>query len=473
MRRWIAWHLIFRLQEWAKGHPTFDILRAMEAADRLPAAELEQLQRERLREFIDYCYAHVPHVRSQLQAAGVDPTQIRAAEDLRRLPITRKSDIREHRERLRSDIASGLSSFTTGGSTGEPLVFDIAKRRTAARVACRQRVDRWWGLSVGDPEFALWGSPVELTRQDRLRGVRDWLLATRLLPAFEMNAGTVSHYIDLIDANGCRQIFGYPSAIYLLCCEAKKQRRPLRGLGIKAVFVTGEVLLPYQRDLIAETLNCPVANGYGGRDSGFIAHECPQGGMHILADATIVEIVGPDGRTLPPGESGEIVVTDLYSHEAPFIRYATGDIAAFTGRPCPCGRALPLLDRIEGRANDLILTPDGRAVNSLALVYAVREVEGIEQYRICQRSLDTFHMRVVRNASYRTEGEERIRTAWSKLFRTPVHVTFEYLAQLPVERSGKHRHVVSELEPAQLYGSALEFLHTAAPHGDGPKETGA
>ena len=82
---------------------------------------------------------------------------------------------------------------------------------------------------------------------------------------------------------GCRMIFGYPSSVYLLCLFARDQGRNLRSLGVKAVFVTGIPLYRYQRELISEVLNCPVADGYGGRDSGFISHECPQGGMHILS----------------------------------------------------------------------------------------------------------------------------------------------------------------------------------------------
>src|SRR5262249_36112202 len=154
---------------------------------------------------------------------------------------------------------------------------------------------------------------------------------------------TMTRYLDIIESGRYRQIFAYPSAIYHLCLHAKKTGRNLRGAGVKAVFVTSEVLFPFQREMVTETLNCPVANGYGGRDCGFISHECPQGGMHILADAVIVEIISPDGLPAGPGEAGEIVVTDLYSEESPFLRYATGDIGAFSQRQCACGRMLPML----------------------------------------------------------------------------------------------------------------------------------
>jgi phenylacetate-CoA ligase len=445
VHRWLAWNIVFRIHELAKGHPTYKILREMEAADQLAGPELEQLRREKLREFLDYCYAHVPYVRTQMRQAGIEPSHIHGPEDLIRLPLMTKKDVSENRSDLRSDIASHLTPFTTGGSTGQPLMFDIAKRRVAARVAARQRVSRWWGLSVGDPEIALWGSPIELTHQDRLRRLRDKFLSTRLLSAFEMNESTMSQYLDLLEGGHCRQVFAYPSAVYLLCVQARKQGRDLRRLGIKAVFVTGEVLFPYQRELIAETLNAPVADGYGGRDSGCIAHECPQGGMHVFADSMIVELIDAECRPVPAGEAGEIVVTDLYSHEAPFIRYATGDIAVFSARRCACGRSLPLLERIEGRSNDAVVTPDGRIINSLALIYPVREVEGIEQFRIRQKQVDCFHVQIVRNEKFRLEGEERIRTGWAHLLRAPIEVTFEYLPSLPSERSGKFRHVISEL----------------------------
>lgn len=450
MYRWLAWNIVFRLHERAKRHPTFRILRDMEAADRLSRAELTRLQAERLRGFIEYCYAHVPYVRTRMNEAGIKPSRIREAGDLTLLPLLTKADIRRNREQLRSDIAGALSPFTTGGSTGEPLIFDLSKTRIASRVAARQRVSQWWGLSVGDSELAIWGSPVELTRQDWVRGIRDKLLRTRLLSAFEMNEAVISRYLDIIENSPCRQIFGYPSALYLLCLHARKQGRNLRRLGIKTVFVTSEVLFPYQRELIVETLNCPVANGYGGRDSGFISHECPQGGMHLMADALVVETVDEDGHPVQPGEPGEIVVTDLYSHEAPFLRYRTGDIGVLSDRACPCGRALPLLERIDGRSNDAIVARDGRIINSLALVYPLRELEGVEQFRICQKAVDRFHVQIARNQDFPNGAEARLREKWRLLLRGPVDVSFEYFPVLPPEKNGKFRHVVSDLLPGSL-----------------------
>lgn len=445
MYRWLVWNILFRLHERMKGHATFRMLRDMEAADSLAESGLAKVRAEKLQDLIAYVHAHVPYFQARMREAGVTPAQILEPRDLALLPLMRKADVRQNRSLLRSDMAEKLAAFTTGGSTGEPLIFDLAKRRVASRVACRMRTSRWWGVMAGDPELAIWGSPVEVNRQDYIRGVRDFFLRSRLLSAFEMNEATTARYLDVLERGNCRQLFGYPSALYLLCLQARKEGRNLRRLGLKVAFVTGEVLFPYQRELIAEVLNCPVANGYGGRDSALIAHECPQGGMHVLSDAVILELLDAQGHPVPPGEPGEIVITDLYSHEFPFIRYATGDVAVMSNRRCPCGRALPLLERVEGRSNDMILAPDGRIINSLALIYPVRAIEGIEHFRVRQKAVDCFHVQVVRNRNLPADAEERIRRSWEQLLRVPLRVTYEYLAELPVERSGKFRHIVSEL----------------------------
>jgi phenylacetate-CoA ligase len=214
--------------------------------------------------------------------------------------------------------------------------------------------------------------------------------------------------------------------------------------------------------LIAETLNCPVANGYGGRDSGFVSHECPRGGMHIMADATIVEIIDSKGQPVPAGEPGEIVVTDLYSREVPFLRYATGDVAAFSTRKCACGRPLPLLESIQGRTTDFVVAPDGTILHALSMIYVIRELEGVEQFRIRQKAVDRFEIQLVRNQKFKPENEARIREGLRQRLRAPVDVKIEYVPTLPPEPSGKFRQVISDVT-VQSVTAAMEPAANTAP----------
>ena len=159
-------------------------------------------------------------------------------------------------------------------------------------------------------------------------------------------------------------------------------------LGIRVAFVTSERLYDDQREQISDVFNCPVANGYGGRDAGFIAHECPHGGMHITADDIIIEIVDQQGNSLPHGQTGEIVVTHLATSDFPFIRYQTGDIGVLDDKACSCGRGLPLMKEIQGRSTDFVVAQDGTVLHGLALIYILRDLPQVEAFKIVQESID-------------------------------------------------------------------------------------
>jgi phenylacetate-CoA ligase len=439
----------FRAQEFLKGHSTFEILRRMNVEQWLPPERLQQVQQKRLVRLLKHSAACVPYYEDMFKARGLGVEYLRDTFNLNALPFLTKDLIRSNLEQMKSRTARRVRTFSTGGSTGAPLKFYLGTTRVSSDVAARMRAEGWFGVSVTDPEFAVWGSPVELSKQDRLRELRDRILRTRLLSAFEMNAETMDLYLDQITRQGCRRIFGYPSSIALFCDHARRRGRDLTRLGVKAVFVTAEYLFEHWRKTIAETFGCQVANGYGGRDSGFVAHECPAGGMHLTADRIIVEIVDDQGRNLPAGCSGEIVVTHLDTPDMPFIRYRTGDIGALTSRPCICGRGLPLLERIEGRKTDFVIAPDGRIMHGLSLIYVIREIRGIESFRITQKKLCDFDVEIVRGQEYDTGSEHRITEGFRQRLRAPVSVRVHYAESIPPTASGKTRHVISEVIPPQ------------------------
>jgi phenylacetate-CoA ligase len=443
----------FRLQEFVKGHNTFRVLRDMQAEQWISVEKLQSVQEERLRTLLMHAAANVPYYVDVLSELHLNVSDLQRASDLHLIPFLTKEIIRQNLERMKSREARRVQRFSTGGSTGVPLVFYLGATRVSSDVAARMRAESWFGVTIADPEFAIWGSPVELSKQDRLRNLRDRILRTQLLSAFEMNHETMTRYLDEMTRQGCRRVFGYPSSIALLCEHARREGRDLCQLGVKVVFVTAEYLYEHWRSTIAEAFGCPVANGYGGRDSGFVAHECPAGGMHITADRLIVEIVDDEGRAQPPGHSGEIVVTNLDTPEMPFIRYRTGDVGALAAEPCACGRILPLLERVEGRKTDFIVAPDGRLMHGLSLIYVIREIAGIEAFRITQKRLADFEVEIVRNQQYDPNSESSIREGFSRRLRAPVAVQVRYSDSIAPTPSGKTWHVVSEVSLSQNIAS--------------------
>ena len=438
--------LLFPLQEKLKKHDTVAIRRQMEHSQWWSHDQLENFRLDRLRAMLTKVGKHVPYYRQVFASIGFQPASLINLADLQRLPFLTKSLIRNNTAELTSDQTQDLARFNTGGSSGEPLIFFIGKERVSHDVAAKWRATRWWGVNIGDPEIVVWGSPIELGAQDRMRFLRDRLMRTELLPAFEMSANRLDEFVARIRARRPRMLFGYPSSLSLIARHARSNGIPMNDLGIKVAFVTSERLYEEQRSIIEEVFACPVANGYGSRDAGFIAHQCPSGSMHITAEDIIVEIIGEDGQTVPNGQSGEIVVTHLATNDFPFIRYRTGDIAVMDDQPCACGRGLPVLREIQGRATDFVVARDGTIMHGLALIYTLRDIAGIEAFKIIQESLERTHVLIVPGPACDVPAAiTRIQREIAARLGVGVAVNVEEAAEIPAEKSGKYRYVVSKV----------------------------
>ncbi len=362
---------------------------------------------------------------------------------------------------MRSEVARGLARFNTGGSSGEPLIFYIGKERVSHDVAAKWRATRWWGVDIGDPEVVIWGSPIEVGAQDRVKALRDLILRTHLLPAFEMSVANLRKFVSEIRRIRPRMIFGYPSALAHIARYARDERIALHDVGLKVAFVTSERLYDHQRMLIQEVLGCPVANGYGGRDAGFIAHECPSGNFHISAEDIIVETVDGNGKGVPFGTSGEIVVTHLATGDFPFIRYRTGDVGVLTNESCACGRGLPILKEVQGRTTDFVVAQDGTVLHGLALIYVIRDLPGVRKFKIIQERLDFTRVLLVTDATFNETVLPTIVRAFKQRLGQQVTIEIELVADVPPEESGKYRYVTSMVPGARV--APVSAQH-AAPH---------
>jgi phenylacetate-CoA ligase len=440
--------LVFPLHERLKGHDTVAVRKALEESQWWPPERLAALRLERLRGLLDYASRHVPYYRRRFAEIGFHPGDLRSLDDIAQLPFLTKADIRADTDAFRAETARRLARFNTGGSSGEPLVFFIGNERVSHDVAAKWRATRWWGVDIGDPEIVVWGSPIELGAQDRLRGLRDRVLRTELLPAFELSATNLDRFVERIRRTRPKMLFGYPSAISLIAAHAEGRGIRMDDLGIEVAFVTAERLYDRQRDTIARVFGCRVANGYGGRDAGFVAHECPQGGMHVTAEDIILEAVDADGRVVPAGEAGQLVVTHLATRDFPFIRYRTGDVGVLGGERCPCGRGLPVLREVQGRTTDFVVARDGTVMHGLALIYILRDLPGLEAFKIEQESVDHTRVLLVAGQGFDPGVVETIRAGFRARLGEGVRIDAELVPELKPEPSGKFRYVVSRVAPA-------------------------
>jgi phenylacetate-CoA ligase len=438
-------NVLFPLHELAKGHDSPARRRALEESQWWPPDRIERHELERLRAFLSTVAATVPYYETLFKSIGFDPAGIRTLADLQAIPFLTKPIIRSRTEDLKARGARGLRRYNTGGSSGEPLIFYLDRSRISHDVAARWRANRWWGVDIGDREIVVWGSPIELGAQDWVRSLRDRMLRSTLLPAFEMTEENLDAFVKEIRARRPAMVFGYPSVLAHIGRHAEKRGRALAEAGIRVAFVTSERLYPEQREQIARSFGCRVANSYGGRDSGLIASECPSGGMHLSAEDIIVEIVDEQGKNQPRGVAGEIVVTHMAGEGFPFIRYRTGDVGVLDERVCECGRGLPLIKELQGRTTDFVVAKDGTVMHGLALIYVVRDLPGIEKFKIVQESLDRTRVLLVPAANFDPAIIERISVGMRERLGADVHIDVETVQDIASERSGKFRYVTSRV----------------------------
>jgi phenylacetate-CoA ligase len=435
--------VLFPLHERIKRHTSTALRAQLERTQWLDGAALLELQTRRLREFFIGVRDTVPYYGRLFAEAGFSPERVTSPRDLERLPFLTKGLIRSNIEQLKAVNARRLVRYNTGGSSGEPLVFYMGMHRVSHDVAAKWRATRWWDVDIGDPEVVIWGSPIELGAQDRLKAIRDRLLRTHLLPAFAMSEQRMDEFLDTLRRIRPRMVFGYASAVALLAGHALQRAVRLDDLGVRAAFVTGETLYPQQRQLIEQVFGAPVANGYGSRDAGFIAHQCRSGSLHVSAEHILVELIDANGTPVQPGATGEVVVTHLATAEFPFIRYRTGDMAVQSREPCACGRGLPVLETVHGRSTDFIRTRSGNMMHALALIYEVRDDPAVRAFKFIQAEDLSIELQIVPGADFTGELEQRIATKLARRLGADTPLTISRVEKIAPEKSGKYRYVVS------------------------------
>jgi len=452
---WLA-RGVFRAQEAAMRRPTFAVLAELERTQWLSRSEMLDYQTGHLNVLLQGALAHSPWHAARLQAAGLADA-VRAGAvlltDLSRLPTMDKRDARDNVERLVwRGAPGGVFPYTTGGSSGEPLIFYFGRARQAADAAGRLRARRWWGVNPGEREVYLWGAPVELNKTDRIKSLRDRLVNQLLLNAFEMSPARMDDYLRAIQAWNPKAIYGYASSLALLAAHAEARGSRPKLAALRVVSSTGEPLFPHQRELIERVFGVPVSVECGARDAGLMALQAPDGSLLQMSETHLVEVLDAAGN---PAEEGEAVITSLVSAAQPFIRYRTGDVVRRSGRTDPGGRGLAVLDAVVGRQTDFIVAADGRIMHALAVIYVLRAIPGVGQFKLIQHAVDRLEVQVVPDARWNDAAREAIQHGLRARLGTTLVVDLKLLETIAPEASGKHRYVVSHVP---LHGALAQAV---------------
>ena len=431
----VSRHVVYPLQERLLNRPTFSYLESLERSQWLPREEIEALQQEKLAALLSIAVKHSPWHAERIAAAGIDASDF-SPDDLRRLPTMTKEDARTNMERIRwPEVPGGAFRYNTGGSSGEPLIFHFGRWRQASDAAGRMRARRWWGVELGDREVYLWGAPVELSRTDRIKTLRDRLLNQLVLNAFEMSPVNMDAYLEAVQAFRPKCVYGYASSVALLAARARTRGLRLRLPELRVVCTTGEPLYPHQRTLIREVFGVPVANEFGSRDIGFTAHETPSGQMLLMSESILLEVLDAEGRPAAPGALGEAVISGLCSDAQPFIRYRTGG-----------PRGLHVLQEVSGRTTDFVVRADGTIMHALAVIYVLRAVAGIAQFKLIQHTVHDVEVQIVPDRRWTEKARGEVVAGLAARLGSEARIDLRLVDAIPSEASGKYRYVVSHVD---------------------------
>lgn len=401
--------------------------------------ELQAFQWAELIKLIRLAANSAPYYQELFRRIGLEPGDVKSWDDFRRIPVLRREDVVQNKERLASATVprSGLLAHSTGGSSGVPVRFYRTWESFDWRMACTRRAYGWSGYAPGEKSLHLWGAPVGKERfgakwRSRLA---NGLLRSEVIPTFVQNDEVWQAIADRYREYRPRFLIGYASSLVRFARYAAS-----RGISLPApvaVISAAEGLEAQERILLSETLGAPVFNTYGSREFMSIGGECEfHAGLHIHSENLLVETESPDSIDASP-----LLVTDLHNAGTVFLRYSIGDVGTLSAEGCACGRSLPLLTSVQGRMLDTLELEDGRKVSAIFFRHILKDIPEILSYQVKQLSADAVEVRAILSQEISGASQALFEAEMKKVLGSTT-VTLRRVQELEMSRSGKVKAII-------------------------------
>ena len=420
-------------------------IAAFTASGRLSRCSRQELSDYRdllLRRIVHHAHEKVPYYRELFERAGVAPDDIKAAEDLPRIPVTEKRHLRK--EPQKRVLAAGtdpkrLIVRTTTGSTGEP--FTVMKTRSDEFLyhVSRLRVMQDLGLRPSD-------RMAQIGRRSSRQAPLSWRLIQRfgLFRQDRIYLGDPPDRIaDVLQKTKPDIVTGDVTVMDRVSLELAGRRH---NRHLRFVVTGGGMLNAFMRKRIREGFGVDVYDTYGSEEVSVIAWECRETGLyHVRDDSVVVEVL-ENGRPVKEGERGEVIVTALHFRAVPFLRYRLGDEAVKGPDVCPCGKPFSTLKEISGRATDYLRLPDGREVYAAPVAYILQEhAAWIERYEFVQNDRDRVILRIAALIPPRLDALTALKDKLVDLLGPGVDVRIDLVPEIQPGSGDKYRFLRSYL----------------------------
>jgi phenylacetate-CoA ligase len=411
--------------------------------------KIEKYRLEKLKSLVKHAYENVPFYTERFNKIGLRPKDITSLEDIKKIPVLTKNDVRNNFDLLLDNNWKNTIFFEikTGGTTGPPLLVLKDIRAYAFEWGSFYRWFNWIGISLGDPIATFWGSPNVLSsdfKQKSIKRISNLLTNQIFFNSFELSEQKLPGVIKRLNSYKPRLIKGYLSAIlqvanYLAKSDLKLNFRPI------AISTTSETLFLHQKEFIQNIFGCPVFDQYGCTEVTAVSYECSkQNGQHINQEHVIVEVLSEDYKENL--SSGRLLLTDLDCRIMPFIRYENGDYVTLSENECTCGVKHPMIHSVDGRIAQTIQLKDGSQVHGVFFTDILYELPGrgigIIKFQVYQKIPGEIEFRYESNMDLSEDFKIQLEKAFLRFFNNIKLARFE---KIPSGPSGKHIYLLREV----------------------------
>lgn len=427
-----------------KGRQTVAHWKRAEETQWLGREQLEELQFAALKNLLTHAAMTCPYYGDLWRSRDLDVASLKSLSDFARWPLMTRESIRHNRLTMRTTAPVTRVSKATGGSSGEPLQFDLDSGSNDRRTAMMWRGYDWAGAAPGTRQLYVWGTPVgkipvwKRVKMDLHHRFDNHLI----LSCFEFTPEKMRNHFERMNRYHADVIVAYTNPLYEFARYL--QRENLKPVSPKSIVVGAEKLHSFQRDVIESVFGAPIFETYGSREFMLIGAECDRHcGLHLSMENLLVEVLNDDGSPTKAGEEGNIVITDLFNYGMPFVRYVNGDRAIAGFDVCSCGRGLPLLKQVVGRQLDTLDTPDGRKIPGEFFPHLIKDFPAIRRFQVIQEAVEQITLKlVVEGGNLTVVDRENLLGEIRKCTGSVVDVNLQFVDDIPLTKAGKLKVVV-------------------------------
>jgi phenylacetate-CoA ligase len=402
--------------------------------------QIKRIQNQKLRKLVKHSYEKVLYYRKLFDSLKLKPEDIQSADDLKKIPLLSKKIIKSLP--FEQFIAKGINikncrTAVTSGSTGIPLrvYYDWCDARMIGVALVRNfltfGVKPWYRIA----DFFNFAEPPRKRRIfDRLGIWRSLKLSGWEEP---------DDWIKRLQNWKPQAIYG--SSMTLKHLAITIMEKGLKQINPQITISTAAVLDEVSRSIISSAFKAKVFDFYASWEGGEIAWECPQcAGYHVNSDMVVLEVL-KKGKSVPPGQEGEVVITNLHSYAMPFIRYRQEDVAVMSKDKSICSSPFPIIKQLKGRLTDFIILPSGKRLTPLLFFNVLGNTPAIAQYRIIQEEIDHLIIEIVPVTGFKQPHSAEIEKELKKVVGEDMKIEILQRKEIDFTSIGKKRIIYSKV----------------------------